>query len=60
MIAVDNASATHGWPGGIAARFAGEGWSTETVDGRDADALERALEAGHRGRPRTVVAEVRS
>jgi transketolase len=60
VIAVDNASATHGWPGGIAARFAGEGWSTETVDGRDADALERALAAGHRGQPRTVVAEVRS
>ena len=59
VIAVDNASATYGWPGGIAARFAGEGWSTETVDGRDADALERALDAAHHGRPRAVVAEVR-
>src|SRR3954454_20218488 len=59
VIAVDNASATHGWPGGIAARFGREGWSTETVDGRDHDALERALRARYHGQPNVVVAEVR-
>ncbi len=60
VIAVDNASATHGWPGGVASRFAGEGWAAVTVDGRDADALEEALTAEHPGRPAVVVAEVRS
>jgi len=60
VIAVDNASATYGWPGGISARFAREGWATETVDGHDDDALERALRDCHSGRPNVVVAEVRS
>jgi transketolase len=60
VVAVDNASATLGWPGGVAARFAGEGWSAVTVDGRDADALEDALTAEHPGRPAVVVAQVRS
>jgi transketolase len=60
VIAVDNASATYGWPGGISARFAREGWATETVDGHDDDALERALRDRHSGRPNVVVAEVRS
>ncbi len=58
-IVVDNASASHGWPGGVALRFGHEGWSTETVDGRDHDALERALRARSPGRPNVVVAEVR-
>ncbi len=57
-IAIDNRSSTHGWPGGIAARFALEGWTTAVVDGRDHDALESALTAGLRGRPHLVVAEV--
>ncbi len=57
-IAIDNRSSTHGWPGGIAARFALEGWTSTTVDGRDHDALENALAAGLRGRPHAVVAEV--
>jgi transketolase len=59
VIAIDNASATYGWPGGIASRFGREGWSTETVDGRDHDALERALRSRAPGQPNVVVAEVR-
>ncbi|MFC0004153.1 transketolase [Micromonospora siamensis] len=59
-IVVDNASATHGWPGGIAARFTVNGWTGETVDGRDHTALSAAL-TGHRpGRPHVVVARVES
>ena len=56
-IAVDNRSSTYHWPGGIAARFELEGWGATVVDGRDHDALERAL--GMAGeRPHVVVAEV--
>ncbi|MEU4691936.1 transketolase [Actinoplanes sp. NPDC023714] len=40
-IVIDNRSSTHGWPGGIAARF--PGWSVDVVDGRDHDAIEKAL-----------------
>ena len=43
---VDNRSATHGWPGGIASRFTVNGWTAATVDGRDHDALDAAL-TGH-------------
>ncbi|MFJ2777983.1 MULTISPECIES: thiamine pyrophosphate-dependent enzyme [unclassified Kitasatospora] len=57
-VVIDNSSATHGWQGGIAARFAAEGWSAETVDGRDHEALYAAFTAGHPGRPRVVVARV--
>jgi len=57
-VVVDNASATHGWPGGIATRFEREGWSVLTVDGRDHDALETAFTAPHQGRPHAVVAVV--
>src|SRR5713101_4854581 len=39
-VVVDNHSSSMGWPGGIAARFAVEGWSIATVDGRDHKALE--------------------
>jgi transketolase len=55
-IVIDNQSATHGWPGGIAARFIG--WSAAHVDGRDHDAIERALTARHRDRPNVVIATV--
>jgi transketolase len=56
-IVVDNRSSTYHWPGGLDARFAAEGWDAERVDGRDHDALERALsQTGER--PRLVVAEV--
>src|SRR3954470_21601247 len=55
-IVIDNQSATHGWPGGIAARF--PGWSATVVDGRDHQALERALERRGRDRPNLAVATV--
>jgi transketolase len=57
-VVVDNSSSSHGWPGGIAARFAVESWSTRTVDGRDVVALEAALNAAHEDRPHAVIAVV--
>jgi len=57
-VVVDNRSATHGWPGGIASRFQIEGWASATVDGRDHDALATALTADHPGQPNVVVAIV--
>ncbi|MFC9326819.1 transketolase [Kitasatospora sp. NPDC057015] len=58
VVVIDNSSATHGWRGGVAARFATEGWSTATVDGRDHEALYAAFTAPHPGRPHAVVARV--
>src|SRR3954466_7874608 len=55
-IVIDNQSATHGWPGGIAARF--PGWVTAVVDGRDHDEIERALQIRHHDRPNVIVAAV--
>lgn len=55
---IDNSSATHGWPGGIAARFAVEGWATVDADGRDHDELHRAFTTAHEDRPLAVVAHV--
>jgi len=60
VVAVDNRSSSYGWPGGIAARFALEGWSSATVDGRDHAALERAFNVERDGRPHAVVAVVES
>ena len=60
VVAVDNRSSSYGWPGGIAARFALEGWSSATVDGRDHAALERAFNVERDGRPHAVVALVES
>jgi transketolase len=57
-IAVDNGSASHGWPGGLASRFTVEGWHATTVDGRDHDALHVALTTRHDG-PNAVVATIR-
>ncbi|KOV69988.1 transketolase [Streptomyces sp. NRRL WC-3618] len=57
-VVVDNASASHGRPGGIAARFEAAGWSTATVDGRDHEALYSAFTTPHPGRPHAVVARV--
>ena len=57
-VVIDNRSASHGWPGGIDARFALEGWSTEVCDGRDHDRIEHALTMPHPGRPHVVVARV--
>jgi len=56
-VVVDNQSASHGWPGGIASRFAVNGWSTSTVDGRDHDELARAFAERAAG-PRAVIAVV--
>lgn len=57
-LVIDNSSATFGRPGGIAARFEVAGWSAETVDGRDHEALYAAFTRPHPGRPRVVVARV--
>ncbi|MFD4026797.1 transketolase [Streptomyces sp. NPDC058576] len=57
-LVIDNASATHGWPGGIASRFASAGWDAVTVDGRDHEALYAAFTTPHPGRPLAVVARV--
>lgn len=57
-LVIDNASAAHGWPGGIASRFAAAGWSAVTVDGRDHEALYEAFTAPHPGQARAVVARV--
>lgn len=54
-IVIDNRSATHGWPGGIAARF--PNWDVSVVDGRDRDRLELALAPRH-DRPNLIVATV--
>ena len=58
VVVVDNASATHGWSGGIASRFAMNGWATATVNGRDHDAMAETFTAPHAGRPYAVVATV--
>jgi transketolase len=57
-IVVDNQSSTLGWPGGIAGRFAVEGWTAITVDGRDHTAIEQALTTAHADVPLAVVAVV--
>ncbi|MEV4860032.1 transketolase [Streptomyces ossamyceticus] len=57
-IVIDNSSASHARPGGIAARFEAAGWSADTVDGRNHEALHAAFTAPHPGRPRVVVARV--
>jgi transketolase len=58
VVAIDNRSSTYGWPGGLAQRFAIEGWATETVDGHDRAAVERAFLTPHPDRPLAMVAEV--
>jgi len=58
VVVVDNASSTHGWPGGIASRFAVNGWATAGVNGRDHDAIYDTFTASHTGRPYAVVANV--
>src|SRR5688572_27893055 len=57
-IVVDNRSATHGWPGGIASRFEVNGWTASTVDGRDHEAIAGAIDSQTRTRPHVVVARV--
>jgi transketolase len=58
VIAVDNASASHGWPGGIERRFLIEGWAGVRVDGRDHDAIEDAFRTDHPDAPLVIVASV--
>jgi transketolase len=57
-IVIDNQSATHGWPGGIASRF--PGWVAAVINGRDHDEIERALDIRHHDRPNVIVAVVES
>ena len=58
VVVIDNHSASYAVPGRIAERFAVEGWHVTTVDGRDPDALEKALAERGVGAPRAVVARV--
>jgi transketolase len=58
VVAVDNASATWGWRGGLETRFAVAGWDVTRVDGRDHHALTPALRRTHELMPTLVVAEV--
>jgi len=54
-IVIDNQSATHGWPGGIPARF--PGWVTSVIDGRNHEQIAYALSRRY-DRPNLVVATV--
>ncbi len=56
VVVIDNESATHGWPGGIASRFTVNGWTASDVDGRDRDAIEKGLRGYGQSRPHIVVA----
>ena len=58
VIVMDNNSATHGWPGGIAKRFEIEGWEGSYVNGRDHDELRAAFKKKHDGKPHVIVAKV--
>ncbi len=58
VVAVDNSSSTLRWPGGLARRFAGEGFRSVDVDGRDHDAIAAAFSDVRDGRPVAVVAAV--
>jgi transketolase len=57
-VVVDNGS-RRVQPGAIAPIFAAFGWGVSTVDGRDHDALEAALQHRYDDRPALVVADVR-
>jgi transketolase len=59
-VVVDNHSSSHGWRGGIARRFAAEGWRTHEVSGRDHEALAAAFADTAPDRPTLVVADVES
>jgi transketolase len=58
VVVVDNRSTSYAVPGRIAERFGTEGWAVTTVDGRDHEALEKALSERGVGRPHAVVATV--
>jgi len=57
-VVIDNQSATHGWPGGIASRFTVNGWTATEVAGRDHDEVEYGLRAHQPERPHVVVATI--
>jgi transketolase len=58
VVVVDNRSTSYVVPGRIAERFSTEGWQVTTIDGRDHDALEKALSERGLGVPNAVVATV--
>ncbi|HEX3787713.1 MAG TPA: thiamine pyrophosphate-dependent enzyme [Pseudonocardiaceae bacterium] len=55
VLAIDNSSASLGWPGGLVGRFAVEGWQTDTVLGLDHDQLAAAISMPHPDGPLAVV-----
>lgn len=57
-IVIDNGSASHPWPHGLASAFTVRGWTAADVDGRDHEAIYQALTKAHPGRPHAVVAHV--
>jgi transketolase len=59
-VVVDNRSAELGWPGGIAARFAVEGWAVADIDGHDHRAIAAALRHRAGDRPSAVIAHTHS
>lgn len=60
VVVIDNASASHGWPGGVGRRFEIEGWRVREVSGRDHEALHEAFTPARTGGPSVVVARVRN
>lgn len=58
VVAIDNASSTWGWSGGLETRFQVAGWCASRVDGGDHRALAAALRRTDERRPTIVVAEV--
>jgi transketolase len=58
VVVIDNRSSSYAVPGRIEQRFLVEGWEAVTVDGRDPDALEKALLHRPVGRPNVVVATI--
>lgn len=58
VVVIDNRSSSYAVPGRVERRFATEGWHAVAVDGRDHDALEKALSHREIDRPNAVVAFV--
>ena len=56
-VVVDNHSDNLGWPGGIAPRFALEGWAAAEARSHDGPRLVTALRRTEPGRPTVVVAD---
>lgn len=60
VVAVDNASVTWPWRGGLETRFATAGWADTRVDGHNHTSLATALQRPESDLPSLVVADVRS